>query len=72
MTEPTLEQKVLGIAFASPRDLQDLTAARVRPEHFQQPVNRGIWEIIQTQESKQQPQMPQALPGPLQTTCQVL
>ena len=52
MTEPTLEQKVLGIAFASPRDLQDLTAARVRPEHFQQPVNRGIWEIIQTLESK--------------------
>lgn len=53
-TETSLEQKVLGLAFTSPRDFQDLIAASVRPEHFHNPVNRAVWEIALSLEASGQ------------------
>ena len=45
-TQNQLERNTIGIALQGGRDLRDLNG--VRAEHFQNPVNAQIWQIIRT------------------------
>ncbi len=50
----TLDSEVIGLALASQRDLRDLMAANVQPDHFNNPLHNQTWRVIQKLDAENQ------------------